>query len=92
MNDYELREEAVRMLNSADSLFDDLSSQIVADYTEFKYVDGEESDYGVIKYFMFGQLFATKTVHGGDLEDVEYTDFGKRVIQRTAIAALTSGN
>ncbi len=60
-----------------------------ADYSEFTIVDGEEGDYGTIKYYYGTELVAIKTVHGGDEEEIEYTRFGQRLFNAKLINALS---
>lgn len=36
----------------------------------------EEGDHGIVKYYLCDTLVAVKTVHGGDVEDVEFTQAG----------------
>ena len=62
---------------------------LVGDHSAFVFVDGEEGDYGVIRYSdAAGQLVAIKTVHGGDSESVELTPFGKSLLREKLIALL----
>lgn len=56
---------------------------LTADHTELNVVDGEEGDYGVIRYLdAAGVLVATKTVHGGDSESIELTPHGKQFVAK----------
>lgn len=70
-----------RIGDSLRTLLEDDVSEFAADYSGFVFVDGEEGDFGTIKYTdATGQLVVTRTVHGGDSEDVEFTDYGKTVM------------
>ncbi len=56
------------------------------DTTEFNFVDGEEGDNGIIKYYATdGDLLAVKTVYGGDSEEVEFTQWGKDLLKEKAL-------
>tara|TARA_R110000764_G_scaffold72464_3_gene148620 strand:+ start:3826 stop:4116 length:291 start_codon:yes stop_codon:yes gene_type:complete len=56
------------------------------DMTEFNVVDGEEGDNGKIKYYAIdGDLLAVKTVYGGDSEEIEFTHWGKALLQEKAL-------
>lgn len=46
------------------------------DYSDFTYVDGEEGDYGTIKYYSSDgeTLYAILTNNGGDNIDIEFTN------------------
>jgi hypothetical protein len=46
------------------------------DSSEFVVVDGEEGDYGLIKYSDQGGLIAVKKVDGGDSEETYFTQYG----------------
>lgn len=61
------------------TLIENDREEYVEDTSEFVVVDGEEGDYGKIKYFdkNNNELVAVKTVHGGDREDIEFTTYGK---------------
>lgn len=50
------------------------------DTREFVYVDGEEGDFGKIKYFLEDYLIATHVIEGGDSDYWEYTAIGKNVM------------
>ncbi|HET8687721.1 MAG TPA: hypothetical protein VFM18_13805 [Methanosarcina sp.] len=50
------------------------------DTSEFVYVDGEEGDFGEIKYFLEDHLIATHIIEGGDSDYWEYTTIGKNVL------------
>lgn len=66
-------------------------SNLPSDFIEFDYhidnsemnvVDGEEDDYGVVKYYsQSGGLLATKYIHGGDDENIEFTEYGKKIMK-----------
>ena len=59
------------------------------DYSEFIVVDGEEGDYGIIKYYYGEELIAVKTVYGGDEEGTEFTEFGKLLFNAKLINCLS---
>lgn len=70
------------------SAVDQDPSEFIEDDSEFVCVDGEEGDYGVIKYSdTEGHLVAIRTIYGGDREDVEFTDYGK-ALMRNKLTAL----
>lgn len=72
----ELIEELCRQANLSSLDYGELD--YVEDSSEFIFVDGEEGDYGAIKYFTpKGNLLAIKTVEGSDSEFTEFTEFGK---------------
>lgn len=50
--------------------------EVDEDCSEFTVIDGEEADHGTIKCYVNGELFAIKTVSGGDSENIEFTDAG----------------
>jgi hypothetical protein len=57
--------------------------QLEADHTDFVYVDGEEGDFGIIRYKdATGQVVAIKNIHGGDSEDLELTDYGRPLVAK----------
>jgi hypothetical protein len=60
------------------------------DYSEFVVVDGEESDYGIIRHYYGNNLLAVRTVHGGDSEYIEYTTFGKWFFKNKLINSLSN--
>jgi hypothetical protein len=83
VNENDIRDEVSRMIFSSgsfDVLVQEFLDSLTSDYSDFHYVDGEEGDYGIIRYTAFGQLIATKTVHGGDMEDIDFTDQGKLLL------------
>jgi hypothetical protein len=54
---------------------------LAEDSSDYVVVDGEESDYGVIRYLdAGGKVVAIKTIHGGDSEEWEVTEHGKTLI------------
>lgn len=69
---------------------DDLLESLTEDDSEFHVVDGEEGDNGQIRYFHNNQLFATVNVYGGDNEDIEFTDYGKAILQEQCKHLLIS--
>lgn len=58
------------------------------DSSEFCIVDGEEGDYGKIHYLYEGKRVATHIIHGGDDEDVEFTEYGYEMVKERAIELL----
>ena len=61
----------------------------VCDDSQFVAVDGEEGDYGIIKYHSkSNELIAVRTIRGGDDEDTEFTEFGKNLLAPLAIDML----
>lgn len=59
---------------------DDL--ELVADHKDFVYVDGEEGDYGIVRYSdAQGNEIAVRTIHGGDSDDVTLTEFGAALVR-----------
>lgn len=62
-------------------MFDDIEDMLIKDSSEFVCVDGEEGDYGVIKYYTKAgnELFAVETNNGGDDIDVEFTNVARIV-------------
>ena len=65
------------------------NTEFVEDDSEFVCVDGEEGDYGVIKYLdTAGNLVAIRTIYGGDREDVDFTEFGKALMRQKLTALL----
>jgi hypothetical protein len=61
---------------------------IIIDNSEFVVVDGEEGDYGIIKYFVGTDLVAIRTIYGGDDEDIEYTEIGKKWFKQQLMKAI----
>jgi hypothetical protein len=56
------------------------------DSSDFNCIDGEEGDNGIIKYYALdGDLIAIRTVFGGDSEDVNFTHWGKDMLQEKAL-------
>jgi hypothetical protein len=70
--------------------FDVEDIDYVEDYSGYNYVDGEEGDNGIIKYFCPDkkELLAVRTIHGGDSEDIEFTEYAKEMLTATAITIL----
>jgi len=60
------------------------------DRSGYIYVDGEEGDYGVIKYYaeQSGIHIATKVIEGGDVEWVEFTEYGATLMQNLLITYI----
>lgn len=52
------------------------------DDSEYVFVDGEEGDYGKVKYHNTdGRLIAVRIIHGGDDEDITFTMEGKEILK-----------
>lgn len=49
---------------------------LIRDDSEYHIVDGEEGDYGIVKYFVGHEHVATYINNGGDDERVDFTAFG----------------
>jgi len=58
------------------------------DSSEFTVVDGEESDYGIIKYFVDDVLVARKMVHGGDHEEIDFTFEGIELLKQSTLRLI----
>jgi hypothetical protein len=64
----------------------------IIDETGFNYVDGEEGDYGVVKYFLHrpndpieeAALIAVRYINGGDDTETRFTVVGKRLYAEIA--------
>ena len=68
-------------------LLEDAELDLTADHRDFVYVDGEEGDHGVVRYYDADkQLVAVRTLHGGDSEHTELTTLGAQMVR----AKLTS--
>lgn len=59
----------------------DIDKQLTIDDSQFVVVDGEEGDYGIYKYFHNTELVAKRTIYGGDVEDTEFTEYGKTFLK-----------
>lgn len=72
-------------IGDLDSEVHDIDSK--ADYKDFVSVDGEEGDYGIVRYYdkTNNQLLAVRTIHGGDSEDTEFTQYGASLLQDKAL-------
>lgn len=69
------------LLFSLNRALEDADLGLTADHSEFVVVDGEESDFGVIRYKdATGQVVAIKTVDGGDAAHLELTEYGKPLV------------
>lgn len=60
------------------ALLDESFIEFTEDHSGYVYVDGEEGDYGEVKYLCksTGNLIATKIFHGGDDNEMEFTEYG----------------
>lgn len=54
------------------------------DHSEFIIVDGEEGDYGLVKYWDENDLLAIRKVSGGDIEETFFTKMGKSKLSELA--------
>ncbi len=61
-------------------ILEETDLNLTEDSSEYVYVDGEEGDYGEIRYSLQGTLIATKVVEGGDCSYLELTDDGKKFL------------
>ncbi len=69
-------------------LLEDTDLGLVADHTDFVFVDGEEGDHGVVRYRNAdGQLIAEHVIHGGDSDDWNLTPLGAELV-KTRLMAL----
>lgn len=68
----------------------DRDDDLRTDYSQLNYVDGEEGDWGIVRYYKDEELIATKIAHGGDDEEIEFTQFGKYLLNARLIIALNS--
>lgn len=60
--------------------FGDIESELKKDDSDYVIVDGEEGDYGIIKYYTNdGFLFAIEINRGGDDIDVEFTSVARLI-------------
>lgn len=55
---------------------------------DFDYNDGEEGANGIVRYFIKDELVAIRTIHGGDSEDVVFTEQGKILLMKEAISCF----
>lgn len=56
--------------------------ELLTDFEDFTVVDGEEGDYGIIKYLDTNyNLLAIKNVYGGYEYDYEFTDYCKELLE-----------
>ena len=62
-------------------LLENVDLGLTSDSSDFVVVDGEEGDYGIIRYKdSSGEVVAIKIVHGGDDEELQITEYGKSII------------
>lgn len=66
------------------------TAYLVKDSSGYVYVDGEEGDYGVVRYYcpITKELVATHTIHGGDNEEYEFTEYGKKLLGHLVLSAM----
>lgn len=80
-----LSDDISHLLNmSLDAVFEevDIFKNLTMDDSEYECVDGEEGDYGTIRYFNSkNQLVVTFINNGGDDVDYELTALGKRIVR-----------
>lgn len=59
------------------------------DLSEFNIIDGEEGDYGIIKFYsLTDELIAVKEVFGGDDFDIEFTQYAKELFEPIIMSAV----
>lgn len=68
------------MMFSFTNALEDTDLGLTSDHSEFVFVDGEEGDYGNVKYSDDKGLVAVKKIYGGDNEELELTEYGKTVV------------
>lgn len=62
---------------------------LTKDASEYVYVDGEEGDYGIIRYLdSDNKLVLVKLIFGGDKEDCKLTNHGKQLIKQHLFKSL----
>lgn len=62
-------------------LLEDRDLGLAEDRKDFVFVDGEEGDHGVIRYMdATGNVVCIRTIEGGDIEQLELTDYGKPLV------------
>lgn len=69
------------LTQSLNKLVEAWEDSMYANYDDFVYIDGEEGDYGIIKYFVGDELMMIKYVDGGDADTTVYTDRGVEFVQ-----------
>ena len=62
---------------------DDVEYEI--DQSGYNFVDGEEGDFGTLKYYDANGIIAVKTIYGGDEEEVEFTSYGMSLLTPKAV-------
>lgn len=70
------------------SRLEDIDPGFVKDNRDYVYVDGEEGDHGVIRYYKDGVLMVIRTIHGGDWETHTLTDEGKAYVKQVMLDAV----
>ncbi len=59
---------------------------LTADNTDYVYVDGEEGDFGTIRYKdASGQVVVIREIEGGDVESLELTDYGRPIVAKVML-------
>lgn len=54
---------------------------LTVDTSDFVVVDGEEGDYGMIRYLDSNdEVVATKFIQGGDMESLDVTKYGRQFL------------
>jgi hypothetical protein len=70
-------------------LLEQLDLNLTEDRSEYVYVDGEEGDFGVIRYKdAAGEVVAVRTIEGGDSEYTELTEHGKPLVAAKMLEAF----
>ena len=61
---------------------------LTQDSSLFVCIDGEEGDYGIVKYYSGDSLYAWHLIYGGDREDLYWTEVGVRELNSVLSSAL----
>lgn len=60
------------------------------DNSEMNAIDGEEGDFGTIRYYSIdGDLLATRIIHGGDDEETIFTKKGEKELAKAVFNLVT---
>jgi hypothetical protein len=49
--------------------------------SEFNHIDGEESDNGIIRYYLDNNLICERFIFGGDNSEWKYTEYGFNILK-----------
>ncbi len=60
---------------------EDNGLHFVVDSSGFNYVDGEEGDNGINKYYHNDHLFAIHYIYGGDSDDIVFTKYAVELMK-----------